>query len=124
MSDCAQLLLSPAAVSGCLPCTEILWDFNANLDVQDGVGCTVHFTVDKSFFISTMIMIYVTVSGRSHPTDFGSPDEQSGAVRLPPGPRLQCEHPGQRGKVLDPDFYSSSADGEAAGPKDCPVYIS
>lgn len=106
MSDRVQLLLSPAAVSGCLSCTEILWDFNANLDVQDGVGRTLHFTVHKSFFISTMIMIYVTVSGRSHPTDFGSPDEQSGAVRLPPGPRRQCERPGQRGEVLTQEFLS------------------
>ncbi|KAI4894304.1 hypothetical protein NFI96_019661 [Prochilodus magdalenae] len=28
------------AVSGCLSCTEILWDFKANLDIQDGDGVT------------------------------------------------------------------------------------
>ncbi|XP_016356117.1 ankyrin repeat domain-containing protein 24-like [Sinocyclocheilus anshuiensis] len=32
--------LHHAAVSGCLSCTEILWDFKANLDVQDGDGLT------------------------------------------------------------------------------------
>lgn len=90
MSYCIQLLLSPTAVSGCLSCTEILWDFNANLDIQDGVGCTMYFTIHKSFFQSTMIEIYATVSGRSHATDSGSPDEQGGAVCLSPGSRCQC----------------------------------
>lgn len=33
-----------AAVSGCLSCTEILWDFKANLDVQDGVSSIEHNT--------------------------------------------------------------------------------
>ncbi|XP_042605488.1 ankyrin repeat domain-containing protein 24 [Cyprinus carpio] len=32
--------LHHAAVSGSLSCTEILWDFKANLDVQDGDGST------------------------------------------------------------------------------------
>ncbi|XP_052394301.1 ankyrin repeat domain-containing protein 24-like [Carassius gibelio] len=32
--------LHHSAVSGCLACTEILWDFKANLDVQDADGLT------------------------------------------------------------------------------------
>lgn len=33
-----QSLTLHAALSGCLACTEILWDFKANLDAQDEVG--------------------------------------------------------------------------------------
>lgn len=47
------------------------------------------FYSSTSFFTSTMMVTYATVSGRSHAADLGSPDEQSGAVRLPPGPRSQ-----------------------------------
>lgn len=32
-----QSLTLYAALSGCLSCTEILWDFKANLDAQDEV---------------------------------------------------------------------------------------
>lgn len=34
--------LFSAALSGCLSCTETLWDFKADLDVQDVVGQRVH----------------------------------------------------------------------------------
>lgn len=47
------------------------------------------------------IMRYFTVLGWSHPADFGSPDEQSGAVCLSLGSGRQCKHTGQRGKVQD-----------------------
>ncbi|CAB1331435.1 unnamed protein product, partial [Coregonus sp. 'balchen'] len=35
-----QTALHHAAVSGCLSCTETLWDFKARLDAQDGDGVT------------------------------------------------------------------------------------
>ncbi|KAF3690973.1 Ankyrin repeat domain-containing protein 24 [Channa argus] len=47
--DCLELIISHgvdlngpdgAAVSGCLSCTETLWDFKASLDVQDADGAT------------------------------------------------------------------------------------
>lgn len=37
-----QLYSLYAALSGCLSCTEILWDFKADLDAQDEVGWTIY----------------------------------------------------------------------------------
>lgn len=39
-----------AALSGCLSCTETLWDFKADLDIQDEVRWTFYVQLGKSFF--------------------------------------------------------------------------
>lgn len=41
----------------------------------------------------------MSLSGRDHPPDLSSPDEQSGALCFPVGTRCQCKHTGQPGKV-------------------------
>lgn len=107
-----------AALSGCLSCTEILWDFKANLDVQDEVGWT-HFltglcnvVLDKLFLsvwgglLDTFTQfLNVFASGWVYPFDFSSPDEQSGTVCLSPGSRRQRKHTRQWRKVMWRVFF-------------------